>query len=80
MNDRDVLNRIGELVSKEHALLERREAGQMAADDHAALDELQAKLDQFWDLLRQRRALREYGEDPNEARVRSETTVERYEQ
>ena len=80
MNDRDVLNRIGELVGEEHQLLERRENGQMEADDHAKLDEIQAKLDQCWDFLRQRRALREFGEDPNRAHVRSETTVERFEQ
>jgi hypothetical protein len=80
MNDRDVLGRIGELVEEEHRLLERRSSGELAADGHAQLDEIQAKLDQCWDLLRQRRARREFGQDPDGAQVRSETVVERFEQ
>ena len=80
MTDREVLDRIGELVNEEHGLLEKRERGDLAADDHAKLAEIEVKLDQCWDLLRQRRARREFGQDPNDAHVRSETVVERFEQ
>ena len=80
MNDREVLDHIGELVNEEHRLLEKREAGDMAPDDHAKLEEIHVKLDQFWDLLRQRRARREFGQNPDQAQVRPETVVERFQQ
>jgi hypothetical protein len=80
MNDATVLNRISELVDEEHKLLERRSQGELEADGHAQLEQIQVSLDQCWDLLRQRRAKREYGENPDEAQVRSPSVVERYEQ
>ena len=51
-------------------------------DDHALAraEALKVELDQCWDLLRQRRALREFGEDPNHAKVRPASVVEKYEQ
>ncbi len=78
MNDSGILARINELVSEEHAILDRDGAGDRQPDDHERLREVQATLDQCWDLLRQRRALRESGNDPNLARPRSEGVVERY--
>jgi hypothetical protein len=73
--DVSVMAHIQRLVAEEHQLLEQREAG---PDNHKRLTELQVQLDQCWDLLRQRRALRETGGDPAEAQVRPPDVVERY--
>lgn len=80
MDDAEVIRRIGALVDEEHAL--EREAGQQGPDSGTAarLREVEVALDQCWDLLRQRRARREMGEDPNDARVRPAEVVERYQQ
>jgi hypothetical protein len=80
MDDRDILNRIGKLVEDEHELRARRERGETASDDARKLDELEVMLDQCWDLLRQRRAAREFGEDPEVAGVRPAKVVENYQQ
>ena len=53
---------------------------QLTADDGARLSELKIELDQCWDLLRQRRALREFGENPEKAKARPASIVENYEQ
>jgi hypothetical protein len=74
MEDADILARIRELVAAEH---EAREPG---SDSSGSLAEIEATLDQCWDLLRQRRAKREFGEDPDDASARSEGTVEHYRQ
>ena len=73
--DRSVLNHIGRLVEEEHRLLER---GSLDASDTSRLKALQVHLDQCWDLLRQRRALRETGHDASEAQVRPPEIVEKY--
>ena len=79
MDDRDVLHRIGQLVDDEHALYARAEQESGLNDDEVArLRGLEVTLDQCWDLLRQRRARREFGLDPDAARPRDATTVERY--
>lgn len=80
MDDSDILTRIGTLVEQEHDLRARRERGDTARDDAKRLDELEVMLDQCWDLLRQRRAAREYGEDPNLAGARPAKVVENYQQ
>jgi hypothetical protein len=49
-------------------------------DEHRRMNELQMRLDQCWDLLRQRRARREFGDDPSAAHARDESTVEGYQQ
>jgi hypothetical protein len=74
--DQNVLTTITRLVKEEEGLYE----GSM--DDHARvrLEDLKVQLDQCWDLLRQRRALREFGKDPDEAAVRPPSVVEKYEQ
>ena len=78
MDDRQVLDRIGALVSEEHAL-ERQASGEgLDADQQARLHEVEVQLDQCWDLLRQRRARRDAGQDPDAASVRPEGTVEGY--
>jgi hypothetical protein len=78
MNDKQVLDRIGDLVQEEHAL-ERQALGQGLDDDQQTrLHEVEVQLDQCWDLLRQRRARRDAGQDPDSAQVRPEGTVEGY--
>ena len=75
-------DRIEQLVAREKELREHAEEGGrgLTDEEQAELDGLQVKLDQLWDLLRQRRALREAGRDPDEAHVRDADTVEHYEQ
>ncbi len=77
VEDQPVLNHIQHLVAEEHRLLAQREHPKA---DHKRLAEVQVELDQCWDLLRQRRALRDVGRDPNEAQVRPPQVVENYEQ
>jgi len=75
--DDSVLARIQTLVDEEHRLY----AGEGPDEDrHTRLEAIKITLDQCWDLLRQRRALREFGEDPNAAHVRPARIVEGYEQ
>lgn len=80
MQDKDVLDHIEGLVNEEHRLMRKSEDGQGSADDHARMRELQVSLDRAWDLLRQRRAMRDRGENPDDAMERSTKTVEGYEQ
>jgi hypothetical protein len=81
MDDREVLSRIDKLVQEEEQLLHRHETdGEgLSPEEHARLEELKVQLDQAWDYLRQRRAKRQYGEDPDEASPRDSGTVESYE-
>ena len=79
MADDDVLSNIQELAQEEHALLERHHGGgALSEDEHRRLEDVQVRLDQCWDLLRQRRARRQYGDDPSAAHARDESTVEGY--
>ena len=71
-----VLKNIEKLVKEEHELLERKD---LEGDSLKRLELVQVQLDQCWDLLRQRRALREFGQDPNKAKVRPAKIVEDYE-
>ena len=76
-NDESVLSHIDRLVKEEEQLYEKSE---LAEEDRGRLSDLKVQLDQCWDLLRQRRALREFGKDPDKATVRPATIVENYEQ
>ena len=76
-SDNTVLDRIQDLVDEEHRLYEQ---GDMDDEDRRKLADVEVELDQCWDLLRQRRARREFGDDPSRARVRPEEVVENYEQ
>ena len=78
MDDQQVLNRIDELVQEEEALLHRHEGKGLSSEDHARMEELKVQLDKMWDYLRQRRALRQYGDDPDDASMRDGGTVEDY--
>jgi len=78
--DTSILQRIDQLVAEEHSLLEKAEGGSLEGDAHARLESVQVMLDQCWDLLRQRRARREFSKDPDKAQVRDASTVEHYRQ
>jgi hypothetical protein len=80
MEDAQIHSSIDELVQEEQQLWEREAAGSATDEDRQRLESLKISLDQCWDLLRQRRALREAGLDPEAADVRSANVVERYEQ
>ena len=80
MDDEQIHDRIDRLVAEEQELYERGAGGGLNESEHNRLDAIGVSLDQCWDLLRQRRALREAGYDPDSARVRDPDTVERYEQ
>lgn len=76
-NDQSVLSHIDALVKEEERLYGKNE---ISEPDRQRLAELKVQLDQCWDLLRQRRALREFGENPEKAKVRAAKVVENYEQ
>jgi hypothetical protein len=80
MDDSQIHGTIEGLVAEEHELWERESNGEATDADRRRLQQLKLSLDQCWDLLRQRRALREAGRDPDAADVRSPEVVERYEQ
>jgi uncharacterized protein DUF2630 len=80
MDDPQIHATIEQLVAEEHELWEREAAGNANDADRQRLQEISVSLDQSWDLLRQRRALREAGSDPDAADVRRPEVVEGYEQ
>lgn len=80
MDDADILQRIGKLADEEHRL-ELAHSGQPLSDaELERLRTIEVALDQCWDLLRQRRARRSAGADPDLAGVRPEGVVEGYQQ
>jgi len=80
MDDHDLIERIDRLVDEEKGLRQKAEGQGLAEDDRERLQRLEVALDQCWDLLRQRRAKRHAGQDPDQANVRDATTVEGYQQ
>jgi hypothetical protein len=82
MNDESIANRIERLVAEERVLRDREQADSADTEaldsDRERLQSVEVELDRCWDLLRQRRALREAGSDPDGAHVRDENTVEGY--
>ncbi len=80
MDDQQIHGTIEELVAEEHGLWEREAAGTADDADRQRLQALKVSLDQCWDLLRQRRALREAGLDEETAQPRDAAVVESYEQ
>ena len=75
MDDSEIRGRIEALVEEEHRL---RESGEHTDEQRARLRQIEEDRDQLWDLLRQRDAKRQYGEDPDEAQARPEPQVENY--
>jgi Protein of unknown function (DUF2630) len=81
MDDKEILGEISDLITAEHDLRTRLAAGDLSKqDERERLASVEEALDQCWDLLRQRRARREFGEDPEQARVRPASEVEGYQQ
>ena len=81
VSDDDIQTRIKGLIEQEHDLRQRLGAGEITHEvEHSDLARIEVELDQCWDLLRQRRAKEEFGQDPDVAEVRSENTVEHYRQ
>jgi hypothetical protein len=78
MDDRSILSHIHELVAEEHALRDRHVGEGLSDVERGRLEELEEGLDQCWDLLRQRRAKAEVGEDPDAAQARPAGEVESY--
>jgi hypothetical protein len=76
-DDLSLLSHIDRLVKEEEQLYGKEG---LQDSDQKRLADLKIQLDQCWDLLRQRRALREFGEDPDKAKVRPPKIVENYEQ
>ena len=75
MDDSEIRGRIEALVEEEHRL---RNSGEHTAEQRSRLQQIEEDRDQLWDLLRQRDAKRQYGEDPDEAKPRPEQQVEGY--
>jgi hypothetical protein len=82
MDDQSILSRIEALVDEEHALIARERGDAVREEaleaDRQRLEDVSVELDRCWDLLRQRRARRSAGEDPDQASAREADTVERY--
>jgi hypothetical protein len=78
MSDEDVLQRINELADEEHQIFQREARGEASPSERERLKNVQVTLDQCWDLLHQRRAMRDAGMNPDDATVRDPDTVEGY--
>lgn len=80
MEDHDVLTTINKLAAREEVLREAASTRKLTDEERAELAQAEVRLDQCWDLLRQRRSRREFGRDPDDAEARPEGTVEGYRQ
>jgi len=80
MTDTELFQHINNLVQEEHDLLQHAEGIGLNDEQHARMKQLEVSLDQCWDLLRQRRARRHAGLNPDEAQIRDENVVEHYQQ
>jgi hypothetical protein len=79
VDEKAILGQVDRLIAEEHELRAKVQSGELdSAREQERLREVEASLDQCWDLLRQRRAKRQYGEDPDEAAARPEQEVENY--
>ncbi len=80
MDDKEILHHITELVNEEHELMNLAEGTGLDDEQQTRVKALEISLDQCWDLLRQRRARRNAGLNPDEAKVRDEVIVEHFQQ
>jgi hypothetical protein len=79
MDDKQIITHIDELIETEHKLRRQLAAGELTApEERERLRAVEAELDQYWGLLRQRRARREFGENPDEVAERPVSEVEGY--
>ncbi len=80
MDDQEIITQIGNLAEEERLLEEQHVGEGLSSDDEKRLRDIEVTLDRMWDLLRQRRALRDAGRSPDQASLRPEGTVEGYRQ
>lgn len=80
MNDAEIAQEIDKLVAEEHQLERDHGERELSDQERQRLSAIEVQLDQCWDLLRQRRARRDAGQDPSDAQVRSGEVVEHYQQ
>lgn len=80
MDDREIVDTINQLAEKEHELERRATTAVLDDAEHEELKKIELQLDQCWDLLRQRRARRHAGQDPDAAQARPIDVVEHYQQ
>lgn len=79
MDDKEIFRTIDDLINTEHDLRARLATGELTSDqEREQLRVVEEQLDQCWDLLRQRRARREFGEDPSGSAARPTSEVEGY--
>jgi hypothetical protein len=79
MDDKQIMTTIDDLIKTEHDLRSRLAGGELTSEqEHEQLRAVEEQLDQCWDLLRQRRARREFGADPSGSATRPATEVEDY--
>ena len=77
MTDKEVMDKIKDLLEEEHNLYSK---DGLSVEERKKAEKIQVDLDRYWDLLRQRRALKEFGDNPDKANLRGNDTVENYEQ
>lgn len=77
MTEREILDKIKELLEEEHKFYSKNG---LSTEERKKVENLQIELDRYWDLLRQKRALAEFGKNPDKAGLRGSDTVENYEQ
>jgi hypothetical protein len=80
VTDKDIIGNIDELIAEEHELREKATGAGLDDADRTRIKQVEEQLDQCWDLLRQRRARREFGVDEGSAEARPISEVERYQQ
>jgi hypothetical protein len=81
MDEHEILGQVRDLIDEEHRLRELTQRGELSAgEEHVQVRRLEEALDQCWDLLRQRRARLDAGQDPDAARARPVSEVENYQQ
>jgi hypothetical protein len=78
MDDKQIVDRINELAAEEQRLEEAHVGEGLTDEERSRLQEVEVTLDRLWDTLRQRRAKRNAGQDPEQAHERSAETVEGY--
>jgi hypothetical protein len=81
MDDKQIMATIGDLIDTEHKLRQQLASGELSSgEERERLRSTEEALDQCWDLLRQRRARQEFGENPDDAQARPVSEVEHYQQ
>lgn len=78
--DSEILTRINDLVDEEKMLRTRHHSTPLGDEEVQRLAKIEDELDQCWDLLNQRRALTEFGMDPDQASTRATETIDKYRQ